>query len=167
MDAMLSRSELLQGLEPGAVERLARIARRQSVPRGEFLFLLGDPADRLFVVVKGEVDICFPLSFDGTLRNVAVESLGPGSALGWSALVEPYRFTMSARSGEGCEVAAFHRRELLDLLDADARLGRAFMGRIAEVVSRRLLTLQAMWARELQRTLAGGLPVLTERMAHP
>lgn len=156
MQESLYKSELFEGIAPELLPALFALARRQKVARGEYLFLLGGHADRLYVVLEGKVDVCFPLSFGSAVKDVAVETIGPGGALGWSSLVKPYRFTLSARAAERCEVAAFLRSELLSMLDADASLGHAFMGRLTEIIGRRLLTMQAMWGRELQRSISAG-----------
>lgn len=156
MNEVLRKSELLDGLADAHVEKVAAIARPQRLESGEYLFLLSDVASRLYIVLEGRIEVCFPLSIGGALKDVAVEIKAPGSALGWSALVKPHRFTLSARASTPSAVAAFARAELQHLMDADCELGKALMGRIAEVTSRRLLTMQALWARELQRSLAGG-----------
>lgn len=80
----------------------------------------------------------------------------PGSTLGWSALIKPYRFTLSARAAEPAKVAALTRPDLLRVLEADCRTGEKFMFHLAEIIGRRLLIIQALWARELQRAVAGG-----------
>jgi CRP/FNR family cyclic AMP-dependent transcriptional regulator len=162
MRAILERCELFQGLDDEQISPLVAIARHQELSHGDYLFLLGDHADRLYVVLAGKVEVCFPLSFGGALRDVAVETEVSGGTLGWSALVRPYRFTLSARAAERCEVAAFLRQELLGVLDRDCRLGRALLGRIAEMTGRRLLTMQALLARELQRTVAAGWGALPD-----
>jgi len=111
------------------------------------------------VVLSGRLEACFPLSLGGVMKDVAVESKGPGSALGWSALVKPHRFTVSARASEPSEVATFSRQELMQRLDQDPRLGQVFISRIAEVIGRRFLTIRALWGRELQQMLASGMPI--------
>jgi len=151
-EALLT-GDLFQGLNENQISRLTAIARPRSLRAGERLLLLGDNADRLYVVMKGRVDLCFPVSFHGTLKDVSVQSMAPGSALGWSALVKPYRFTLSARAQEDCEVAAFFRKDLLEVFENDPALGYIFMKRIAEIIGDRLLKIQALWARELQRSV--------------
>ena len=153
MDSLLKESELFEGLTDGEISPLETIARHRSLEAGEYLFLLGDNADRLYTVLKGKVEICLPLSFRGTMKDIAVESMDPGRALGWSAFVRPYRFTLSARAAEPTEVVAFVRGEMLRVFDAEPRLGHVFSRRIAEVIGQRLFKMQALWGRELQRTL--------------
>lgn len=146
-------AEILQGLDESQLAQLAAIARTQSYRAGECLFLIGDAADRLFIVMSGRIELTFPLTLRGAPRDVCVETKGAGAALGWSALVKPYRFTLSGRAAEAAQVASFAREELEQVFEKDARIGRAFMKRISEVVGRRLLQMQALWARELQRTV--------------
>ena len=137
------------------------IANRRHVCTGEYLFLLGAAAEQLYVVLDGGLDLCFPLSIGGEMKDVPVETAGVGNVLGWSCLVKPYRFTLSARATQGSEVAAFARRDLLELFESEPRLGYAVMRRVAELVGLRLLQLQAMWARELQRSMALTKPTMT------
>jgi len=158
MKETLEQSELLQGLDETYCTRLLSVSQSQPLATGDYLFLLGDNASRLYVVLEGKIEICFPFSFGGGLRDIAVESKLPGSTLGWSAFVKPYRFTLSARAAEPSVVAAFPRHDLERLMAEDCRLGLAFTGRIAEIVGDRLLKIQALWVRELQRSLPGGMP---------
>ena len=142
--------------------RLLQVARPRQCRQGDCLFLLGDAADRFYVVVSGRVELTFPLSFGGTVRDIQVESKTPGSALGWSALVKPYRFTLSARAAEASALAAFARQDLLRVFEAEPRIGYVVMRHVAEVVGRRLLQMQALWARELQRAVTDSLAASAE-----
>lgn len=169
METTLERSELLQGLDEDLCARLRAIARTQRLDTGGYLFLLGDAASQLYVVLEGRLDVCFPFSIGGAMSDIAVESILPGSALGWSAFVKPHRFTLSARAAEPSAVAAFPRDELDNLLQQDCRRGLAFTRRITELVGARLVKMRALWARELQRSLPGGKAPRTEGGfgAHP
>lgn len=151
MDALLSRGALFENLDDEGRRRLSAMIKRRTLERDEYLFLLGDSATDFFVLVKGKVDLCLPMRLRGVLKDVSVESVAVGQALGWSALVKPYRFTLSARATEPSEVVCLARRDLLDLFEADLRIGYAFFTKISEVVGIRLLTFQALWMRELQR----------------
>jgi len=141
-------------------ERVFAIAKTQSLHPGDYLFLLGDDADHLYVVSRGLVEICFPLAIDGQMSDITVETREPGKMFGWSALVKPYRFTLSARSAAATEVVSFSRVALLDVFEQDPQTAHYFTRHLAEVIGRRLLRMQALWARELQRAL-GGRPMKT------
>jgi CRP-like cAMP-binding protein len=153
MYEFLSRAELFEGLNGDGVRQLAAIGRSRTLAAGEYVFLLGDRADDLYVVVKGQVDLCFPMALGGIVKDITVESVGAGKALGWSALVRPYRFTLAARATEPSEVVGFPRQELLQVFDASPAVAYRVVIKLAEVVGFRLLTFQALWVRELQRAV--------------
>lgn len=158
----LRRAAIFEELGDAEAAQLAAVARSRQCRKGECLFLLGDHADRLYVVLSGRVELTFPLSFGSAVRDVPVETKTPGSALGWSALVKPHRFTLSARATEASELASFLRQDLLRVFEAEPRIGFLVMRQVAEVVGRRLLQVQALWARELQRAVTDSLAASAE-----
>lgn len=159
MFEQLQHAELVEGMSAGQIRQLAVLARPRALPAGEYLFLLGDTAQHLCVVVSGQIDLCFPIRISGVLRDITVESVGAGRTVGWSALVKPYRFTLSARATEPTELMAFSRHDLQRLFDSDQGLGCALLSRVSELVGVRLSSFQALWARELQwRFETAGVP---------
>jgi CRP-like cAMP-binding protein len=155
----LRQAELFGGLSAGKIQRLAALGRTRALRAGEYLFLLGDSAQYISVVAKGQVDLCFPISIGGVVRDISVETVGAGRTVGWSALVKPFRFTLSARAAGPTEVIAFARDGLQAEIDGDPEIGRVVLAGIAELMAARLAMFQALWARELQRTLESGRPV--------
>jgi CRP-like cAMP-binding protein len=151
MEQLLKRAELFEGLTSEQIRQLTDIGRRRTLRAGEYLFLLGEDAVDLSVVTSGNVDLCFPMPLGGEVKDISIESLGEGKALGWSALVKPYRFTLTARATQLSEVVSFARMALLDLFEHEPALGYTFFMRISELVGIRLETFQALWARELRR----------------
>lgn len=153
MDALLRQGELFEGLSEEGLRRLLATGTSRTLQAGEYLFRLGDDASDFYVLINGKVDLCFPMRLRGAVKDVTVESVGAGQALGWSALVKPHRFTLSARATEPSEVAGFARRDLLELFEAEPAIGYAFFTKVSEIVGFRLHTFQALWVRELQRAL--------------
>lgn len=164
MEQLLQRAELFEGLNPDQLGRLEEIGRHQSVREGEYLFLLGEDAIALHVVTKGNIDLCFPMPLGGTVKDICVESVAVGHALGWSALVKPYRFTLSAYATEPSEVVSFARRSLIELLEQEPRIAQTFFMKISELIGIRLATFQALWVRELRRLAER--PINEPRGAH-
>jgi CRP-like cAMP-binding protein len=156
MSDQLRQAELFEGLSAGAIGHLQAIGRVRTLRPGEYLFLLGDSASYVCVVLKGQVELCFPVSAGGVVRDISVETVGAGKTVGWSALVKPYRFTLSARAAEPSEVMAFARHDLEPMLDDEPRFARVVLSRVSEIAAARLTMFQALWARELQRTLEAG-----------
>jgi CRP/FNR family transcriptional regulator, cyclic AMP receptor protein len=151
MDRLLEQTELFDGLTSDEFRQLTGIGRRRTLRAGEYLFLLGEDAVDFSVVTKGNVDLCFPMPLGGEVKDISIESLGEGKPLGWSALVKPYRFTLSARATQVSEVVSFARMALIELFEHEPRLGHTFFMRISELVGIRLETFQALWVRELRR----------------
>jgi CRP-like cAMP-binding protein len=153
----IRKTALFEGLHDAEAARLLEIARPRECSKTECLFLLGDHADRLYVVLSGAVELNFPVTFGSTVRDVPLEVRTQGSALGWSALVKPYRFTLSARATEPTDLVTFLRQDLLRVFEEEPRAGYVVMRHVGEIVGRRLLQVQALWARELQRVVEHSL----------
>ncbi|HSL23753.1 MAG TPA: cyclic nucleotide-binding domain-containing protein [Vicinamibacterales bacterium] len=153
MHEVLKDTDLFRGFSPEWIRQLSAIGRSRVLAEGDYLFLLGDSAECIYVVVRGKVDLCLPMRFGEAVRDVPVESAAAGKALGWSGLVKPYRFTLSARAAEPSEAIGFSRSELHRLFGAVPELGNRFLANLSELVGLRLLTFQALWVRELQRAL--------------
>lgn len=153
MHDVFKDSDLFQGFTLDDIERLSAIGHSQILAAGDYLFLLGDNAERLYVVSSGTVELCLPMSLRGIVKDIRVESATAGRALGWSALVKPYRFTLSARASEPTEVVGFPREKLQQVFAEAPGLGNRFLANLSELVGVRLLTFQALWVRELQRAL--------------
>jgi CRP-like cAMP-binding protein len=158
MYELLRQADLVEGMSPEQVRRLSLLGRARTLPGGDYLFLLGDSAQHVCIVASGQVDLCFPIRIGGVMTDITVESVGSGKTVGWSALVKPYRFTLSARATEPTNLVAFSRQDLLHLFDNDPGIGCVLLSRVSELVGNRLSSFQALWARELQRRLETAVP---------
>ncbi len=153
MHKVFRDAEIFHGLSSHALQRLEQMGRSRALATGDYLFLLGDSADCLYLVQSGTIDLCLPITVDGAVNDVTVETATQGKALGWSALVKPYRFTLSARAAEPGTVIGFPRSELQDLFDSSPDAGKRFHANLSELVGERLLTFQTLWVRELQHAV--------------
>jgi len=162
MNDVLRECRLFEGLDANHLARVISLAEHQTLSPGEHLFDLGAKADWLFVVLQGQIELCVPITLHGTIQEIAMESQWPGSAIGWSAFVRPYHFRLSARAAGASEVARFERKSIERLIHEDPTFGCRFLERIAEIIGQRLLTVQALWAREFQRTVAAASQHRTE-----
>lgn len=73
--AALARSHLFHGCSPEALESLARAAEFRALDRGQMLFLAGEPARGLFVIVSGSIR-AFRVNAKGREQTIHVESAG-------------------------------------------------------------------------------------------
>jgi CRP-like cAMP-binding protein len=132
---------------------LADLAERREFKDGEPLFLRGEEALALMVVLSGQIQLELPVTILGESRNIAFEGEGPGCVVGWSSLVPPYCFTLSARAKGHALMAALPRDKLLALFEQAPELGYRIMKNVAVVIGRRLHHTLELWAREVQRGL--------------
>lgn len=146
-------SRLFGECEESDLAPLAGIARSRDYADGEKVFSHGDEARELMVVAAGRIQLELPLSILGESKNIPFEVKQRGEVVGWSALVSPFRFTLSGRASGGASVIAFTRSDLVSLFEANPRLGYCVMRNLASITSERLHHTQLMWAREVQRNL--------------
>lgn len=145
-------AEVFQGMSGPCVKGLMEVAEARTLESGETLFRLGDEATRFYVVGSGQIELTLPVSPDEG-RELRIETRGPGATVGWSALIPPYRFTLSARAGEPSEVFGWTRATLDSAFEEDPRSGLLFMKHVCAGIGRRLVHMQAMWARELRHSV--------------
>lgn len=117
---------MLAGVEPGARVRLAERAQRVSVRAGEWLFHQGDPADAMFLVLSGRVEVLLEEP-----EYVLVRELGAGDSLGELALLTAHPRSASARA---------RRDSILMRISADDFQAVTSDDRVALALSRYLAT---------------------------
>jgi CRP-like cAMP-binding protein len=146
--------ELLNGLSSAEAEQVLGLGTRLVIPAGTKLFGLGDSADRLFLTERGRIRLTLPMQVRGREEDVFVEERSPGQAVGWSALIPPYRFTLTATAAlQEAEVIALPREGLGAYFAANPAAGYKIALNLAVVIGHRLQLFQTMWVREMQRTV--------------
>jgi len=144
-------ADLLQGLDPAEAERVLALGKRMVLTTGAELFHLGDVADCIYVVSRGQLRLTLPMHVRSRQEDVMVEQRSSGQTVGWSALIPPYRFTLTATAPLETEVVALSREELKDYFTAHPETGYVVSVNLSRVIGNRLQVFQAMWLREVQR----------------
>jgi CRP-like cAMP-binding protein len=144
-------ADLLQGLEPAEAGRVLALGESRVLAPGEELFHLGDAAESIYVVVRGRLRLTLPMQVRSREEDVMVEERSAGQTIGWSALIPPYRFTLTAAAPLETEVLALRREVLEGYFAAHPGTGYAVSLNLSCVVGQRLQLFQAMWVRQMQR----------------
>ncbi len=137
----LKSCELFRGLKTEHLEKVSALCRGGSYQQGTTIFKEGDEAAELYVLADGRVTLEMdvrPVS-DRPAISTAVELVTKGECFGWSALVEPYTYTLSARCMSNCAVLAIKGDMFRRVMAGDTELGFAVMKRVSEIIALRLL----------------------------
>jgi CRP-like cAMP-binding protein len=118
-----------------SLKAVAMIAEEQCVSAGKHMFSEGDSAETLHVIMKGQVNIQYLLG-NGELRTV--DTLVDGDILGWSALVEPYKYTAIGTAAKETQLVAIQGKKLRDLCEKDPLMGYRLTTQIAKLLAHRL-----------------------------
>jgi len=135
IEDLIAESPVLGGLRPEHLKLIAGCAQNVRFDDGEMILREGAAADRFYFLRSGAVAL--EIAVPGR-EPLVIETLGPGDALGWSWLFDPYRWQYDARALEPVGAVAFDAVCLRGKCDADPRLGYDLMGRFASVLLRRL-----------------------------
>ena len=87
----IMESDLFKGVSQRFITRIANGAEEQSYKKGSVIFKRGEEASHFYVLAAGDVHI------DVAEAESALAVNRTGEVFGWSALVEPYRYTATAK----------------------------------------------------------------------
>jgi CRP-like cAMP-binding protein len=121
---LLSRCDLLRHLPPQDIQELLPLIREQPATAGTVLFRKGDPADALYIIARGEVDILGepdPLSRE----EHRIARLDAGQAFGEMALLHGGERTATARAPVDTQLLSIDKGDFDHLIKFDPQLARA------------------------------------------
>ena len=99
----IMESELFKGVSQRFITRIAHGAEEQNYKKGSVIFKKGEDARHFYVLAAGGVHI----EVAETEETLAINR--PGEVFGWSALVEPYQYTATARCVRDARVIKISR----------------------------------------------------------
>jgi peroxiredoxin (alkyl hydroperoxide reductase subunit C) len=117
------------------LDSLEESAERLSIAPGETILAEGDPADRFFVITKGEVAISRRGS-EG--KEIQLARLGTGQFFGEVGILAETRRTATVRAIDDVELLALSWQEFQDTLERSDRADRNF----SEIVKERVASTQ-------------------------
>jgi glutaminase len=133
---------LFRGLSEAEGQRLAAAMSRRVLPAGEWVFRQGEPADALFVLVRGSVSII------GEDHAARLQTLSPGLMFGELAVLDGGQRSAGVRADAEAEVHVLTASALQQLRAADPALSARLYENIAAHVSDRLRKTTQSWTAE-------------------
>jgi CRP/FNR family transcriptional regulator, cyclic AMP receptor protein len=132
---VLRRYPYFAGIDDSSLKAVAMIADERTCAAGSRLFSEGDPADTMNIIARGEVNIQYVL---GSGEHRTVDVLVDGDILGWSALVEPHKYTAIGTASKETVLVMIDAKELRGLCSGTPLLGYRLMSQIAKLLAHRL-----------------------------
>jgi CRP/FNR family transcriptional regulator len=114
VEAYLSRSEFFNGITPKSLRSLAEICVPKRIKKRESLFLEGQQASSIYLLVTGSVQL-FKNSADG--REIVIKVVRPGEIFGEVVLFETREFPVNAAALSDGLVLALPKAQILCLLE--------------------------------------------------
>lgn len=139
------------GLPPAAIRMLAGIAKPCDFKAGEYLWKQGDHAKVLYLIDSGQIALEILVPHQGPLQ---IETVGAGEVLGWSCLLEPYRWHFDARTMEDVSALVLEGQHLRQECDDQPAVGYRVLKQLTPLLEVRLqkmrlriLELNGHWSR--------------------
>jgi len=120
----LRRVELLSGLDDTILEAVAEVAEPRRLVAGEALFREGEPADSMFIVERGALEV---RTVGRGGREVVLRRMSPGEVGGLTSMAVPKVRSASLVARSPATVLTVPRNRFLALLDAHPSLVRALI----------------------------------------
>ncbi len=132
----LKKVDIFKGLDQDQLIAVNKGGREKEYNYGDRLFAEGENADRIWLVVDGQVDLRFDLPGRPTSEENTVFSINSPRTLGWSSFVPPFKYALSAYSAtKSCKILQILKEHLLECFEKDPRMGLMFMTNVAAITS--------------------------------
>ena len=126
---ILSSCYLFKGLSSRQIDELARITGETSVAQDAWLFHEGDPADQIYLLDSGAVELLTTIESDVDLPTARLKN--SGDCFGTSALVEPFQYSLSAQCVETARLLTIERTDLVQIMEQQSDFGKCVMENLA------------------------------------
>jgi CRP/FNR family transcriptional regulator, cyclic AMP receptor protein len=156
--SVLKEFSLLKNFSDGELNKVAALATEENYTAGTQMYQKGDAARSLFLVKEGKI-VLFMDNYMGPHKppmQVTVDMITKGESMGWSAVVEPYLYTLGALCIDDSNLIAFDSFGLRKLMDEDCALGFKIMQAVTKIIATRLTHTRIILVGER------GLSVLTD-----
>ena len=131
----IAEHRLFKDLAPRYLALLAEVAMFKEFAPDEVIFKEGDPANRFYLILDGEVAL-ESARRDGP--SVLLQTIGRDDVLGWSWLFPPYYWHFDARATVPTKAVFFYGTWLRENCERDHDFGYEMMKRMSAVIIERL-----------------------------
>ncbi len=136
---LLRRYPFFGVLDDSQLKAVAMIAEEISCQEGETLFEAERPAQAMYLLMEGCVDLFYVvIDRDAPAKELFISEFNPGDVFGISALIEPHQYTATARATCPSRIVKFDAAGLRALCEVDSKLAYGLMRQTAKAAMSRL-----------------------------
>jgi CRP-like cAMP-binding protein len=132
---LLRQVALFATLDDAELDQVAEICKEQSYHPGKTIFKEGEPGNRLFLILEGDVRISRDIPGSG---EEALAILKPGACFGEMAVFDRSERSTDAISNGGCRLLTISRADLEIVLDLNPDLAGKVLRAMVRLLSIRL-----------------------------
>jgi len=135
LERIIGEHPFFAGLDAGFLSLMVSCASNVRFTAGTYILKEGDAANTFYLVREGKValELLAPPH-----KPIIVSTISIGEILGWSWLMEPYRWKFSARAVDDVRAIALDARCLRTKCEENHDLGYEVLKRFAGIVEQRL-----------------------------
>jgi CRP-like cAMP-binding protein len=153
---LLKEFAFFKGFNEEQLNKLSGLAIEHIFSAGSHVYKHSAPAEFLCLIKKGKI----VLSIDNKTRpkeppmQVTVDMISDGESIGWSSVVEPYKYSLSALCIVDAETITFNADSLRKSMDEDNMLGLKMMQAISQTIAARLMHTRTILVSERSGSVA-------------
>jgi len=132
----LKKTELFGTLGESQLSVLLSFSSVESFPGGKTIFLQGDQATHLYLLIEGSVDLSFKTGERIDFLTSKVEK--EGSAFGVPSLIEPYLYNVTATCLSPTKVFVIDAVRVRMEMEKDPRMGMEILKKLVSIYFNRL-----------------------------
>ena len=128
-------------LTRGELSKILPLCTNLEYREADLVYAQGREATRVYVVTRGQIALQKGIRAPNGRRSrrATLEVCRPRETVGWCALVEPYRYTLTAVAWESSTLIGIDAKMLRKALSMYAEIGYKVMYALVEVMARRLI----------------------------
>jgi len=135
------------------IQAIIEISRPMIFQQGDRIFEAGAPADFLYFVVEGVVELCFRVTHYLATNEITIDRIRKNQTFGWSALAESKTYTLSAVATTHGEILQVPAAGLRKLCSEHDHLGYVLMKNISAIIGERFERMQRILMGVIQKQL--------------
>jgi len=151
---LLQQTRLFRECTRHELEDIARYCEKARCYEGQRIFEAKQPAEDIFIVKNGIIDLTMTVVHYTVPQDITIDRKSAGDVFGWSALTEPYRYTLSAVAVKESEVLKINRLVIKRMCEQNIFFGYMLMKTIAAIIGERFALARQMLMEMIQQDLS-------------